>query len=674
MLYEYENDNHLSKDLDKYLENIKAPTFSHQKNYDWLLSDWNDDEWKLPRKNKQTFIDDKGEVINPIIIYWKQLLPNGRFLTDQENSYILERIRRVIALMRSGYDGRSDRSEQQYHTSIYLFSIVRWMVLNGFADTPRVMTFSALTEIDYKAYCNKLYKGWLSIEDVLQRISHYLDNISSKEHDLITLKSGRIDRVALGKTLNISSTRLERDPAVDIHLRYYEKCSCYPTMYISKHGTNLEYISNRSERIIDKANKYVSETTLNNSIGAWNYLYLFSNSSDGLLSFNPYYENTHTDKLRDLKYTKKGRTPNIPIHTALYYLDHAIKWVVDYGIHLIKYKNSIEDEISRLQGDSKDRREIYGPRAFENITKPAELNDFIFDRYHRHPTGTKNKIKRESLSLLDAIDCLTAACFIVIATFTARRRQEILELKDDAISDEYDGHVLEFGIEKSSAHHILDTTKRPVPVLVNITCNLLGCMYLKEKNDSSNKLMSDYLFTYRKGNKLSPFKNNKIINNINLFADIINVPTYKDKNDNSVTRRWYLRPHECRRFFAYTYFWNSNDSSLEALCWFMGHLTTQETERYISNSIGASEIPETLSELTISALYNNETKADLEALKDLTFNHFNVDNIEFIDKNHLSLYLKELYESGELDIEIVNIPGSDIKEVLCVKIKGAYNG
>ncbi len=661
----------LNDDLDDFLEKLRVPiTFSPPPEFDWLLSPWSQTRWYLISKNGTTRKDKDGKWINAIKINWHQLLPNGKYLTDHEYSHILERTRRLIASMRTGPYASSDRSETQYTTALYLFSLIRWMILQGYHIPPyATLTFSVLTRSDFSTFCEQLECGMPGIESFNMRAGEFLDSLTTKQLKTLRKPCGLINRDLLGNSINIEPIRLHT-PATDIFLRTYETCTKYPEFNISKANKHREHIGNRNERILELAKKPASETVVTEYLRVWNLLHRHSQVIDGLLTFDPIENTTFTSVLDDINFTHKGRTPTIPTNIALYYLDAAIKWVVEYGESLINYRDMLNVKLAEIKGDRTARNDYYAPIAFNNTPIPKELAELGIKRFHRNPAGTSNKKIRENLSVCEATECLLAACFIIITTFSARRRSEILDLTTNCIHDDYDGYVLDIGLQKASAHYILDHVQRPIPTLVMITVDLLLKMNKDARENTKDHVLASYLFTQHKTSGISNLKNNDIEKRLDLFADIIEVPTFLINGDGDTKRRWYIRPHECRRFFAITYFWNSDSSNLQSLSWFMGHLTKEETERYIKEECNSNELPTSIVNLTIEALYSNATKGDKIKLKAIAFEHFDVKNLDFIEEKYLTSFIEDLYNNGSLSVEIISAPETKTGTAICIHFSG----
>lgn len=632
-------------------------SFEKPPGFDWLLSDWNDDIWLL--------IGWDGSRTDPEKINWAQLLPNGDSLLEDKYSYILERTKRVIALMRSGKYASATRSSTQVTTALYCFSLIRWMVLKGYSESPYIhLTYEILTTDDYEIFCSQIEYGIPGVESFFERIKDYMDDLSSSGVASILKPNGMVDRNILGHKLNIEPHRLSI-PRIDVLLRKYESCNKYPKFNITKNKKRREHISNRDETIVTLAANPASETVVNELLNIWELLYTHSHSTDGLLSFNPLRDTNRSSILSEINYVEKGRTPNIPMDIALHYISESITWIIEYGAELIELNNNVNYEMDKLKKNKTSRDDYFAPNAFKNVDIPEALQPLNITRYNRHQTGTPREVTRNNLSIKDALECLEAACFIAIATFSARRYEEITNLTINCIKKDYDGFVIEFAAQKASAHHLLESLKRPIPSIVLMAVNLLEELHKGLRSKTDIKEYNKLLFLKKTQNGINKLTNTDITNKLDLFADIIKSPTFFLPNDDT-ERRWYIRPHECRRFYAYTYVWSTPDSNLYALSYFMGHGGIEETQRYANNAIAGSEFPDHIKILTVNALLSDKAKGDANKLKEITLKHFNVENIQFIDEMLLGPYLQKLYESNQLFVEIINTPETFSGKNICI--------
>jgi hypothetical protein len=66
---------------------------------------------------------------------------------------------------------------------------------------------------------------------------------------------------------------------------------------------------------------------------------------------------------------------------------------------------------------------------------------------------------------------------------------------------------------------------------------------------------------------------------LNRFSD------YFEVQQDSAGRRYYIRTHQMRRFFAMTFFWAGGFGGLDTLRWFLGHTNVEHVYHYITETV-----------------------------------------------------------------------------------------
>jgi hypothetical protein len=630
-----------SKLVNNGLSNLDNQQSLETKEFNWLLNSWDSKTWRLTGWN--------GSETTPIYIHWRQLLPNGLLLTNKRYEHILSRSKLLLAAMRTGNNASTSRSGLQLNASIYLFALIRWMILVGYDDHPyTILSFESLTEDDYERYIESISNGIPGLEMHLERCLEYLNSLTNNQLEDLRKTNGSIDRKKLGRAIYILPARLFK-PKIDLFLLNYEIRDTHPTFIVSKAQRRREFMGNRQKTLVEAASLKASASTVRDCLNTWSLLRKHSTEINGLISIDPFKGQTIDRVMRAIPHEVKGLTPNIPIDIGLFYLDSAIKWVVDYGLILVEYYHCLEDKLAFLRENRTARRDHYAPTAFELVNQPDDLSPLNIVRMNKHGNEVPITQLRKELSCEDAVECLEASCFIVIASLSARRLREVLNLDDECIIDAYDGYDIRFLIEKASPLESLETLQRPIPHLVSLCVLLLKKLHIRSDIAVDEHKQTQVLFSCD-GKIMSPSMINR---RLDRFADIIEVPTYKRPKE-AEERRWYLRSHELRKFFAFTYFWKSKHSNLPALSWFMGHASLKHTEEYLKSILAGDEIPESKKILTREAIFNENALADNMKLKQLVLKNFNVETLELIDEREFDRFIERLNSEGRISIEVID--------------------
>ena len=623
----------------------------------WLIGEWQDNVWRIEATgDKARLIENEWRGV--VSINFAQRLPNGKLLTDKEYVDILEDIKRAVFFSRAGvYGNEVSRAEGQYALANNLISLVIFMMNEGLDKPNTLFNFSSLTQSHFDAYCSLSVQGIAGIEGHTNRIRNVLDSLSLESLSDIRLPSGQIDRVWLEKQTYITAKSINTNPVLLMLLRNYETCETYPEYFEQKNSKAREYPSTRMKSISMLAQDTISESRASDIISVWSKLQQLEHYLKHPLRFNPFkhtnINKTHSPTSLALFYgaIPNGRTPTIPVDIAFHYLDNAIKWVVNYGTALVQYKNTLDKQLAEIMDGRTARRDYYVPKAFKLVPIPKELKELNFKRYNRHKSGTTNNRKREELSVDDAIDCLVACCFILIGTFAGRRRMEILFLHNESVVPGPDGWDIVFGARKTSATHKLSTLARPIPDLVFDCSQILSSLYPTARDNCPDEVLKKRLFVRNNSsNSISELNQEYLIRILDLFSDIIAVPINKSG------LRWYLRPHELRRFFAMAYYWHRQYHDLHALSWFMGHLEPEETRRYITEMFGNMELDQEEARFVVNAIRSGiNGQNDWDTLQEHVQKRFNTDNVRIIAPSELQIYIEQLIKNDCLDVRVKSL-------------------
>lgn len=163
------------------------------------------------------------------------------------------------------------------------------------------------------------------------------------------------------------------------------------------------------------------------------------------------------------------------------------------------------------------------------------------------------------------------ACWIVIASFTARRAGEIEELQNDClVGDDGGGWWLDVYIEKTLQKKDLI----PIPLLVARAVSTLRVISAGARQEMG----TDQLFCWlQPSGRVSRFNIRK---NLDDFAAKVNVPLHKPRN--GPASAWHWHPHQFRRFFAVLYFYRFEGANIESLSHHLRHFSLEMTRRYVT--------------------------------------------------------------------------------------------
>lgn len=141
----------------------------------------------------------------------------------------------------------------------------------------------------------------------------------------------------------------------------------------------------------------------------------------------------------------------------------------------------------------------------------------------------------------------------------------------------------------------------------------------------------------------------------------------------------YLRAHQLRRFWAYTFFYKFGLSDLCTIGWYLGHIDAEQTWIYILESFDGhdKELVRIKAAYAADVLYSNtqldvETESSVNLIKTIVKKHFGRKDFSLVEEDDLLAYLEILISDGNLDISprfFTDENGKDYKLIWLIKEK-----
>jgi len=204
--------------------------------------------------------------------------------------------------------------------------------------------------------------------------------------------------------------------------------------------------------------------------------------------------------------------------------------------------------------------------------------------------------RRNNEGLFDLYDVLIGSIQLLTGIFMARRQDELVTLKVtgnlspnlDPASDQGKDtdYLLIFSNKKSgnggknSTNEIL---KRPIPRSMALLIWKLEQFNQKAMDIGVNKgQLSLFNILNKLQYLLSKYNQAHSNKNLNLLCDYFETPLVKFWTGE--LRRYYVRQHQLRRFFAMVFFWSKSSDGIETLRWMLGHTDIEHVYHYISEN------------------------------------------------------------------------------------------
>ena len=166
---------------------------------------------------------------------------------------------------------------------------------------------------------------------------------------------------------------------------------------------------------------------------------------------------------------------------------------------------------------------------------------------------------------------LATSCWILIATFSARRDSEIDDLPFDCLQgNERDGWWLRSYIGKTLQRKELI----PVPSIVARAVQTLIVMSEAARRQSGTNAIFQWVNASGVPERIDVGKH------LDEFAASVGVPAFAEKDGEKTY--WHWHPHQFRRFFAVLYFYRFEGATIEALSHHLRHFNIAMTRRYVT--------------------------------------------------------------------------------------------
>lgn len=180
------------------------------------------------------------------------------------------------------------------------------------------------------------------------------------------------------------------------------------------------------------------------------------------------------------------------------------------------------------------------------------------------------------IQLLHASKLLTTACYVVLASFSARRVSELEDLTRDCLRGEPGGWWLHCPIHKT--HHRKELI--PIP---DVAAKAIACVRALTEGEDGDRL---FRHAYRRGKGQGGIAEaDKPASRLNDLAEMLGAVSDPSTPD----VRWNWTSHQFRRFFAILYF-HRYGGHLESLAHHLRHFNLDMTRRYVTGDPEAKAI------------------------------------------------------------------------------------
>jgi hypothetical protein len=377
----------------------------------------------------------------------------------------------------------------------------------------------------------------------------------------------------------------------------------------------------------------------------------------------------------EFEHSNAGRFRTLPSSVVFNSIRNAIEFHYEHAKTLeialrriCFYCEAYKKTVSTLNSETFAKLNADQPSAIELGLIKIGLSARTSGQYHTVLKGTKSDHfddLRSNAGLIEMIRIYIACVQVVVGTLCARRVGELIDLLLDECLDETNSWLI-FLLRKStrSLYGARAITARPVPpIAVEMIETLITFhKYLRKMNHNNMKSLfssphkSSFHFV-----EASPGTFNL---NLDLFCDYFQTPL------DALGRRYYMRQHQFRRFFALLFFKCSNIGGLDTLRWMLGHTDLQHIWNYITENIDGATISgakaQYIAEAMVDPSYNNA----YENLAELIKSEYGVDSHSLVDTADLESSILNLIEDDRIEVSPIfynDCNGQHLKVIVIIR-------
>lgn len=349
-------------------------------------------------------------------------------------------------------------------------------------------------------------------------------------------------------------------------------------------------------------------------------------------------------------YRETGRYRTAPVEVVLQALRSSIEfaivnadWILQEIYESIKAKFHASDYGQNFQDFARSR--------FSETALAQGINRWAIPRSE---AGYYDQV-RDNSSLVDLYQVLTGSVLIVLGATMARRRDEVAFLESDTClypasdpslpENSSTRYYLVFKGQKTGASGIRETLKRP---LLRIAASFIW--KLKVFNQRLHALgminTPGRLFksigrptgTVSEGNRYSHY------NCMNSACDYFRLPTVIDEG---IEKRYYIRQHQLRRFFAIAFFWGTDNPDYQTLSYMIGHTDAKLFYHYVTEMVTGRILKEAkANRIQASLSTGNRDIEGIDELIDMLRREHNVKRVHIKTYNEVFGSMQTMHTQG----------------------------
>lgn len=701
----------LPHDLE-FLEDVLSSSNEQYKKAEWLLNEFDEDAWEVSFSGK-----------TPKIYDWRVELADGSFLTDKKNSPLLNGLKFwiVSSTGSSGSIGRVKSLSTSLQTQAInfhkVFRLVDYLLLNDDIFKLHKYGLTGLSEDDLKSILYKValdssesqFFSWN--EKLIQFCRDLLDSTDNSQisEELSKWQSRGIfevspDDIDEAKDLGVNEEEIPLMRAALIANRLTHNgdrtkspSSLRIAKYILKRSVKAKESRKKSPGFLSFSTN--AEELYARELDAVNVRTGEKNCNPGTLrEFRRILYNLGflheiglpapaVEDLIDVARTSfdtgnLGRFRTLPSSIVFDAIRRAIEFHFKYGrdvvnayLRLALFAKLNDCDFIDIPDDVVNG--ALGPKLKEFGVQSFSLSFLQATNSIADSKGQYFELLRRNIGLHELMLVYLGMVQLVVGALTARRSGELLELKIGSALDSSGDWIL-FRNRKSTKGLMGFRSLEAKPI------EPIGVKMIQEIERFQRVLNRIGLGGYSDDLFCSPGFNRRG----GVFGAFVRSPSgpwsYRKHMDlmcdyvqtglDHAGRRYYIRQHQLRRFFAILFFHSGSFGGLDTLRWMLGHTNVSHVWNYITESVGGDALKGAKSQFVAESLHRNGVE-DYKELAALIKSRYGTTDFTLVDTDELEDHVAELLEEGDIEIEpefFEGPEGESFKVVVKVRESGEF--
>ncbi|URI11615.1 hypothetical protein MW290_22005 [Aquincola tertiaricarbonis] len=497
-------------------------------------------------------VSDTDNPKNTRVIDFEYVMPGGKTLADFPK--FLRAAREYAYWIRNQRYTRINDAETHAAVAQYMMLIIHGLAVDG------LTSFKNVSKKFLKVFVRRMKFAGDGVLRASERIESWL-----KQHQHCNPQQLRalLPLESNGHYWRLKATEFLRSIGLPISAARYPRAAHFMTMI-----RNRAELTQQPESLPPAPPELAvpNVMTLTRMLGTFEALFNMRNVIDAIGIYERPFDFSTTTFAR-----KHGArsipTPLPPPQLALHLMSHAMTWVLNYSdalLELFDQATSAAPELAKLPtGQRQDRHRELVKRSPQ--TGPE---------HGPWPLCVNSVYGVNGLSMHTALSMLFIACMIVIATFSARRLEELTGLETGDFRRDKSGKPwLRAYIQKT----LQGKEWLPTADIVGRAFAVLCRLSTISRRENGDKFITRWTTPFISGG--STIIRNWSKANINQFANFVGTP--KVVGLNGELEDWAWNSHQFRRFFAVLYFYRYR-GSIDDLAYFLRHLDLEMTRKYLT--------------------------------------------------------------------------------------------